>query len=101
MRLTSWVLLSLLCAAPAVAQPPTPTKQTPPTPTKQTPTKQTPTKQTPPRRASPASTTTMSVSVTDGKGAPIAYVTVRVSGPVDREASTDGNGGLRLEGLPS
>jgi hypothetical protein len=81
MRLTSCVLLSLLCATSVAAQTPAPK---------------------PPARraASPTvTTTTLSISVTDGKGAPIADTAVRVSGPVDREASTDSNGAVRLEGL--
>src|SRR5687768_3714668 len=81
MRLTSCVLLSLLCATSVAAQTPAPK---------------------PPARraASPTVTTTaLSISVTDGKGAPIADAAVRVSGPVDREGATDSNGALRLEGL--
>jgi mannose-6-phosphate isomerase-like protein (cupin superfamily) len=88
MRLPTCVLLSLLSAAPAVTAQTQTTK--PPAPA-------------PPRRAaSPtAITTTVSISVTDGKGAPIPYVAIRASGPVDREATTDGSGSLRLEGLQS
>jgi mannose-6-phosphate isomerase-like protein (cupin superfamily) len=83
MRLTSCVLLSLLCAASAIAA-------------------QTQTPKPAQRAASPAATTTtLSIAVTDGKGAPIPGVAIRVSGPVDREASTDSNGALRLEGLRS
>jgi hypothetical protein len=76
-------LLSLLCAAPLAAQ-----TAAPKPPARR------------PASAAPT-TTTLSISVTDGKGAPIPYVTVRGSGPVDREATTDGNGGLRLDGLTS
>jgi mannose-6-phosphate isomerase-like protein (cupin superfamily) len=55
-----------------------------------------------PRAATPAvTTTTVALTVTDGKGAPINGVTVRVSGPVDREGSTAAGGALRLEGLRS
>jgi Carboxypeptidase regulatory-like domain/Cupin domain len=83
MRLTSCVLLSLLCAVPAIAA-------------------QTQTTKPAQRAASPAATTTtLSITVTDGKGVPIAGVAIRVSGPVDREGSTDSNGALRLEGLRS
>lgn len=53
-----------------------------------------------PRAASPAVTTTLSVTVTDGIGAPISGVAVRLSGPVDREGATE-NGSLRLQGLRS
>jgi mannose-6-phosphate isomerase-like protein (cupin superfamily) len=54
-----------------------------------------------PRAAAPAvTTTTVSLTVTDGKGAPINGATVRASGPVDREGTTAG-GSLRLEGLRS
>jgi mannose-6-phosphate isomerase-like protein (cupin superfamily) len=83
MRLTSCVLLSLLCAASAVAA-------------------QTQTTKPAQRAPSPAATTTtLSITVTDGRGAPIPDVAIRGSGPVDREASTDSNGTLRLEGLRS
>jgi mannose-6-phosphate isomerase-like protein (cupin superfamily) len=77
MRLISAVLLSLCVAAPSIAS-----------------------AQTTRRAASPAVTTTLSITVTDGKGAPIAGVAVRATGPVDREASTPA-GMLRFEGLRS
>ena len=54
-----------------------------------------------PRAASPAVTTTLAVTVTDGKGAPLSGVAVRVSGPVDREGVTESAGLLRLERLRS
>jgi mannose-6-phosphate isomerase-like protein (cupin superfamily) len=54
--------------------------------------------QTTPRATSPAGTT-LSLSITDGKGAPVGGVTVTASGPVSREAEADTNGSLRLQGL--
>ena len=54
------------------------------------------------RRPPPATgtvTTTVSVTVTDGTGAPLQNVAVRVSGPVDREAQTAVDGTVRLGGL--
>jgi mannose-6-phosphate isomerase-like protein (cupin superfamily) len=48
----------------------------------------------------PASATAaVIVTVTDGKGAPLEGVTVRVSGGVDREGETARDGTLRLQGL--
>jgi mannose-6-phosphate isomerase-like protein (cupin superfamily) len=44
--------------------------------------------------------TTLSITVTDGKGTPITGVAVRASGPVDREGTTQA-GTLRFEGLRS
>ena len=76
MRLMT-ILLSLACATTVAAQ--TKTK---------------------PRAASPT-TTTLSITVTDGKGAPLSGVDVRASGPVDRDATTESGGTVRLEGLRS
>jgi mannose-6-phosphate isomerase-like protein (cupin superfamily) len=45
-------------------------------------------------------TTTLSLTVTDGKGAALTGVAVRASGPVDREGATQA-GSLRFEGLRS
>jgi mannose-6-phosphate isomerase-like protein (cupin superfamily) len=52
------------------------------------------------RRASPTATTTLSITVTDGKGAPITGVAIRATGPVDREGTTK-SGTVRFEGLRS
>ena len=76
MRLTPAVLLSLCASLPSPVDAQTPTR----------------------RAASPAATTTLTVTVTDGKGGPINDVLVRASGPVDREARTQG-GSIRFEGL--
>lgn len=54
-----------------------------------------------PRAASPTGTTTLSITATDGKGAPLTGVAVRATGSVDREGSTEAGGMLRLEGLRS
>jgi mannose-6-phosphate isomerase-like protein (cupin superfamily) len=50
------------------------------------------------RAAAPAATTTLSITVTDGRGAPINGVVVRATGPDEREAQTV-NGALQFEGL--
>lgn len=57
--------------------------------------------QTPRRGATPAApgTAAVLVTVTDGRGAPLEGVTVRVSGALDREGETAGDGTLRLQGL--
>ena len=78
---------------PAVPTAPTAPPTTPPTQKPAAPT--TPAKRPP---AAAAGATTLTLSVTDGKGAPASGVMVRVNGPVDREAQTDGSP-LRLEGL--
>src|SRR5262245_48040030 len=52
-----------------------------------------------PRAATPAVTTTLSLTVTDGKGAPLSGISVRLSGPVDREGSTAAGGSLKFDGL--
>jgi mannose-6-phosphate isomerase-like protein (cupin superfamily) len=49
----------------------------------------------------PATNTTVLLTVTDGKGAALGGVTVRVSGAVDREAQTASDGTLSLQGLRS
>jgi mannose-6-phosphate isomerase-like protein (cupin superfamily) len=54
-----------------------------------------------PRAAAPTATAAMSITVTDGRGAPVTGVAVRASGPVDREGTTESNGSLRFEGLRS
>lgn len=76
MRLTSAVLLSFCVATPSIAAAQTTAR----------------------RAASP--TATLSITVTDGKGAPVSGVAVRVSGPVDREGTSQA-GTLRFEGLRS
>jgi len=84
MRLIPAVLLSLCVAAPSIS-----IAQTKPQP------------KTPPKRAAaPAATATLSITVTDGKGAPINGAAVRASGPVDREGTTEG-GALRFERMRS
>lgn len=93
MRLTSTVVVFAFVATAAFAQTPPPTAPVKPT---------TPPVQAPKRAASPtSSTTTLSITVTDGRGAPIGNVAVVVSGPVAREGQTDANGSLRLQGLRS
>ena len=46
-----------------------------------------------------AATAAVIVTVTDGKGAPLQGVAVRVSGAVDREGETEKDGMVRLQGL--
>jgi mannose-6-phosphate isomerase-like protein (cupin superfamily) len=54
-----------------------------------------------PRAATPIATTTLGITITDGKGTPLSGVSVRASGPIDREGATDNAGWLRFEGLRS
>jgi mannose-6-phosphate isomerase-like protein (cupin superfamily) len=54
-----------------------------------------------PRAASPTVTTALSITVTDGRGAPLTGVAVKASGPVEREGTTESAGSLRFEGLRS
>lgn len=56
--------------------------------------------QTTKRAASPV-TTRLSISVTDGTGAPLSGVAVTASGVITREGETDANGSVRFEGLRS
>jgi mannose-6-phosphate isomerase-like protein (cupin superfamily) len=53
------------------------------------------------RTTAPPATATVLVSVTDGKGAPLEGVAVRVSGALDREGQTAADGSLRIQGLRS
>jgi mannose-6-phosphate isomerase-like protein (cupin superfamily) len=46
-----------------------------------------------------AATAAVIITVTDGKGTPLQGVAVRVSGAVDREAETEKDGMVRLQGL--
>ena len=84
MRLIFVTLLSFACLA-AVADAQTPAK--PPAPR---------------RAASPTATTTaLSITVTDGRGTPLTGVSVRATGSIEREGTTDANGAVRFEGLRS
>ncbi len=102
MKSLTCMLLSFACAASLLAQTPPPqtTKpQAPPPPMTNPPTTKPAAPR--PRATSPAATTTLSVTVTDGRGAPISGVSVRLTGPMDREATTESGGSLRFEGLRS
>jgi len=46
-----------------------------------------------------AATTTLTVTVADGTGAPLEGATVRATGPVSRTGTTDAKGGVRFVGV--
>ena len=79
------ILMTLLQASPAPAQP----AQPPPAPTTQAPK---------PRPAA-ASTTNAQFFITDPAGASIEGVTVTLTGPVEREAKSPSGGFTRVQGL--
>jgi mannose-6-phosphate isomerase-like protein (cupin superfamily) len=101
MRLILATLLSLCLPASALAAQTTPAPpQTKPAQVKPAP-KPAQTKPKPaPKRTAAAATASLSVTVTDGSGAPLTGVMVRATGPVDREGTTEA-GSVRFEGLRS
>ena len=83
------LLLTLLQATPPATKPPTTTAQPPAAPATQAPK---------PRPAG-AATTTALLYITDGSGRMVEDVTVKVTGPVDREVKSPSSGPTRVEGL--
>lgn len=89
MRLLAAATLVVGLAAGSAAQTPAPAQPAPAQPAAPR-----------PRPAAPSTATAvLTVSVTDAAGAPIADVTVRAKGPLDREGTTTAAGQVRLMGL--